>query len=377
MRIVIVAGEASGDLLGGGLIEALKSRFPDAQFEGITGPRMRAAGCESWGDYEQLAVMGLFEVLRHIPRILGVKRDIERRLRANPPDLYIGIDAPDFNLRIEKFARRAGIPTVHYVCPSVWAWRSGRVKNIRAACDLVLCLLPFEADFLKEHGVRGAFVGHPLAEELAEAPDRQSARQTLGLQARQVLAILPGSRMGEVRYLGEAFVQTAAWLRERRPDLEFVVPAARPAIREAMERLAADAGLAGCMRVTDGGAREAVAAADAVLLASGTATLETLLLQRAMVVSYKVSGLTAWVLRNSGLVNIDRFSLPNLLAGEELVQELLQEEATAEILGPAVLELLVDGERREAMVARFAELGEQLRQGANEKAAAAVAELLA
>lgn len=376
MRIVLVAGEASGDLLGGGLIAALRKRYPDARFEGITGPRMREAGCESWGDYEQLAVMGLFEVLRHLPRLWRLQMSLRKRLRADPPDLFIGIDAPDFNLPLERHLRGHGIKTVQYVCPSVWAWRSKRVHTLQAACDLVLCLLPFEKEFLDLSDVPGHFVGHPLADEIAVAPDRDVSRKALGLAEGSYVALLPGSRMGEVKYLGPAFVAAANWLLERRPRLRFIVPAASDGIREAMDQRIAEAGLTEKVQVFDGRSREVLGAADVVLLASGTATLETLLARRPMVVSYKVSALTAWVLRNSGWVTVDRFSLPNLLADERLVQEILQEDATGENLGVAVLELLEDHDAALQMLDRFDELGQLLRCDASERAAEGVGRLL-
>ena len=230
-RVVVIAGEASGDRLGAGLIRAARALNPDLEFEGVAGDEMRAAGCRSWFDCGELAVMGLFEVLRHLPRLRRIKRDIERRLLAEPPDVLVGIDAPDFNLRVERVARRAGIPTVHYVCPSVWAWRQSRVKVLRKACDRVLCLLPFEAAFLERYDVRGEFVGHPLADDIPASVDRAEARRSLGIDADTVVALLPGSRDGEVARLGPAFAQTAAWLAARVDGLEFVSPAASPELR--------------------------------------------------------------------------------------------------------------------------------------------------
>jgi lipid-A-disaccharide synthase len=320
--------------------------------------------------------MGLFEVLRHLPRLWRLQMRLRKRLLANPPDLFIGVDAPDFNLPLERYVRKHGIRTVHYVCPSVWAWRSGRVKTIRAACDLVLCLLPFEKDFLAEHGVTGQFVGHPLAEEIPASADRALARQELGLPDGDWVALLPGSRMGEVKYLGPEFVATAAWLLERRPGLRFLVPAASPAIRTAVSGHVQMAGLQAAIKIIDGNSRGALSAADVVLLASGTATLETMLVGRPMVVAYKVSALTAWVLRRSGVVTVDRFSLPNLLADDVLVEEILQEDATGENLGAAVLKLLEDQDVRGSMLRRFEELAGLLRQDANEQAADAVSQLL-
>jgi len=375
-RIVIVAGEASGDQLGGGLVRALRQHFPDAIIEGITGPEMEAAGCRTWGSYEQLAVMGLVEVLGHLPRIMRLKKSLEERILASPPDVFIGIDAPDFNLRVEKKLRKNGIKTIHYVCPSVWAWRSSRVKTIRAACDLVLCLLPFEKEFLNEHGVQGVFTGHSMADDIVPLADRSAARQRLNIDEAEVVGVLPGSRMGEMKYLGPAFIDAARWLVDRRPALRFVVPAARPRIRAGMEKLIAEAGLQQHFTVLDGQARDVMQAADVVLLASGTATLETMLVGRPMVVSYKVSALTAWLLRNSGLVNIERFSLPNLLADSELVPEILQEDATGPKLGAAVLNWLEHPDERGEVEARFVELGALLRKDASRTAAAAVADLL-
>jgi lipid-A-disaccharide synthase len=376
-RFVIIAGEASGDQLASGLIHSLRKRYPDAEFEGITGAKMRAAGCESWGDVQQLAVMGIFEVVRHLPRLWRLNREIQQRLLANPPDVFVGIDAPDFNLRLERFARGAGIPTVHYVCPSVWAWRPRRVKKIRAACDLVLCLLPFEPGFLHKHNVPALFVGHPLADEIDTPPARDAAREKLQLPlSGKLVALLPGSRMGEVAYLGPAFVDAAVWLLHQRPQLRFIVPAATPAIQAAMHNLIDKAGMQAQITVVEGHARDAMAAADSVLLASGTATLETMLVQRSMVVAYKVFWLTAWLLRKSGIVTIERFSLPNLLADAEIVPEILQEDATGSRLGEAVLQQLEMGEETRALVQRFRELGAILRRDANEQAAKGIAQLI-
>jgi lipid-A-disaccharide synthase len=377
-RIVIIAGEASGDQLGRGLIEALRQHYPDAQFEGITGGQMRDAGCDSWADYEQLAVMGLFEVLRHLPRLLRLKKSLEKRLRENPPDVLIGIDAPDFNLRLEKFARGLGIPTVHYVCPSVWAWRPKRVKYIREACDLVLCLLPFERDFVVRHGVNARFVGHPLADEIQpRAEDGPEARAALGLQGSPVVALLPGSRVGELNRLGSVFLEAASWLREQVPGVRFVSAAATRKTGEIFSEQCHQAGLDDAVKIVSGQARQTMAAADVVLLASGTATLEAMLMLRPMVVAYKVAPLSAWLARAFKLINIRYFSMPNLLAGYELVPEFIQERVTGAALGRAVLEQLQAGERREQLLCHFGELGDQLRQSASAQAAIAVADLLA
>jgi lipid-A-disaccharide synthase len=374
-RIVLIAGEASGDQLGRGLIESLRARYPDAVFEGITGPKMRAAGCESWGDYEQLAVMGIFEVLAHLPRIWRLKKELQKRLRANPPDVLIGIDAPDFNLRLETFARGIGIPTVQYVCPSVWAWRSGRVKAIARACDLVLCLLPFERDFVVSHGINAIFVGHPLADEI-KPEERSAARSKLGLGAEPLVALLPGSRVGELKRLAQPFLDAVTWLRSTDPQVAYVAAAATEDIADIFAADCRHAGLAGDIEIVTGKTKELVAAADAVLLASGTATLETMLLLRPMVVAYRINPLTAWLLRLTGIVRIKFFALPNLLAGRELVPEFIQEQVSGPALGAAVQEQLRPGEKREQLLLQFRQLGDSLRRSASDEAAAAVAALI-
>lgn len=376
-RIVFIAGEASGDQLARGLIEALRSRFPDAVFEGITGPQMRAAGCDSWGDCDQLAVMGVVEVIKHLPRLLRLKKELVERLRQDPPDVLIGIDAPDFNLRLEKVARNLGIPTVHYVCPSVWAWRQSRVKTIRESCDLVLCLLPFERDFVAKHDVNACFVGHPLADEIPAEIDQQAAREKFSLGQGPVVALLPGSRVGELERLGGVFLEAASWLRERLPDVTFISAAASDKTARLFQQQIDEAGLGSHVQQETGQVRDVMAAADAVLVASGTATLETMLMQRPMVVAYKIAPLTAWLLRVTRIVKIRFFSMPNLLAGRELVPEILQEEVTGAALGEALLAQLQEGEKRAALLDEFRELGTQLRKSASERAAEAVANLLA
>lgn len=376
-RIAIVVGEASGDQLGRGLIEALRARFPDAEFVGVTGPQMRAAGCESWADCSQLAIMGLVEVLRHLPGLQRLMKDLRGRLRDQAPDVLIGIDAPDFNLRLEAHAKRLGIPTVHYVCPSVWAWRQSRVKILRRSCDRVLCLLPFEAGFLSEHEVAADFVGHPLADEIGAGLNVESCRNELGLSdaaGGQVLAVLPGSRAAEVQQLMPVFLETVRQLQDSKPKLRILVAAANDRLAGQIRLLADQAGLADTLDVRVGATRTVLGAADTVLLASGTATLETMLVRRPMVVAYRMNALTAWLARR--LIKAEFVSLPNLLAGEALVPEFLQQEATPGALATAVLEQLNSPEHCAAMVARFAELSEQLRCSASDRAADAVADVL-
>ena len=377
-RIVIVAGETSGDRLGAGLIRAVRARRPDVEFAGIAGPAMQAAGCEAWVPSDELAVMGLAEVVRHLPRLRRILRDLEQRLASEPPDLYIGIDAPDFNLRVARRLRPTGLRTVQYVSPSVWAWRPGRVRVLRAACDHVLCLLPFEADFLHRHGIPATFVGHPLADELATEQDPLAARRLLGLPATgPIVAMLPGSRAGELERLGPVFAATAAWLGRRRPALTVVVPIATPALRTRYANLWSPAATGGVnLRILDGQAQEAMAAADVVLLASGTATLEAMLINRPMVVAYRLAPLTYALLKALRLVRVEHFSLPNLLAGERLVPELLQSAATPAALGTEVLRWLAQAEERARLRQRFSELGTALRRGASERAAEVVLTVL-
>ncbi len=377
-RIVIVAGETSGDRLGAGLIRAVRARHPDIEFAGIAGPAMRAAGCEVWVPSEELAVMGLAEVVAHLPRLRRILRGLEQRLAADPPDLYIGIDAPDFNLRVARRLRPTGLRTVQYVSPSVWAWRPGRVRVLREACDHVLCLLPFEADFLHQHGVPATFVGHPLADELATAPDASGARRLLGLPAAgPVVAMLPGSRAGELERLGPVFAATAAWLAPRTPDLTVVVPMATPALRARFANHWSPAATGGVnLSILDGQAQVAMAAADVVLLASGTATLEAMLINRPMVVAYRLAPLTYALLKALRLVRVQHFALPNLLAGETLVPELLQSGATPAALGREVLRWLAQAQERARLRERFTALGTTLRRGASERAAEVVLTLL-
>lgn len=374
-RIVIIAGEASGDRLGASFIESVKRLRGDIQFEGVAGPAMRAVGCQPWFDAHELAVMGLFEVLGHLPRLLSIKRRIVQRLLADPPDVLLGIDAPDFNLRVERVARRAGIPTVHYVCPSVWAWRESRVRTIRKACDRVLCLLPFEPAFLNRHAIDGRFVGHPLADEIVAAVDPAPFRRELAVTAEQVVAILPGSRGSEVVRLSPVFARTAAWLAARRPGLVFVVPAATAELRVLIERDWAKFA-AGCdVRIIEGRAQTALGACDVALLASGTVTLEAMLLRRPMVVAYKLAPMSYGVARALRLIRTRYMSLPNLLADAPLVPEMVQGDARPEKLGTAVLELLDSPELRADLVKSFGALHDQIRRSAGERSAAEVLDI--
>ncbi len=379
-RVVLIAGEASGDQLGADLIRALRRERPELRIAGVAGPAMRAAGCEAWFDADELAVMGLFEVLRHLPRLLRVRRALLARLAADPPALLVGIDAPDFNLAVEARMRARGVPTAHYVSPSVWAWREGRVKLIRRAADLVLCLLPFETDFYARHGIAATFVGHPLAERIAGPPAPAPARDALGLaHDAPVLALLPGSRGGEVARLMPSFAATLAWLAERRPELQAVLPVAReklaPAIRAALDA----AGVAARTHLVTGddAAARALAAADAALVTSGTATLEAALLGRPQVVAYRAAPLTLALVRALRLIRVTHFALPNLLASTPVIPEFLQGAVRPEAMGAALLELLDGGDARDRQLVEFANIHRTLRRDASATAARALLELIA
>ena len=372
-RIALVAGESSGDGLGAGLIDALRERYPDARLVGIGGERMRAAGLDVWHDCQELAVMGLAEVVRHLPRLLRLRRNLRRRLLAWQPDVFIGIDAPDFNLGLERYLKQHGIATVHYVSPSVWAWRERRVERIAASADRVLCLFPFEPAIYARHGIEARFVGHPLADRFALNPDRNAARAALRLPSRApVLAVLPGSRISEVQRLAPIFVAALRALLPNHPDLKVIAPMATPACRTAFEA----AGGGSVARILDGQAHAALIACDLTLLASGTAALEAMLAKRPMVVAYRVAPLTAWLVRRFGLLRTDRFSLPNVLAGEALVPELMQEDCTAENICAGIQHWLDHPDVRARLEPRFEELHRQLAGAADHRAAAAVAELL-
>lgn len=373
--IALVAGEASGDTLGAGLIRALKEVHPDAEFIGIGGPRMQAQGLISQVPMERLAVMGLVEVLGRLRELLRIRRDLVAFLKQRQPDVFIGIDAPDFTLGVEQRLREAGIPTVHYVSPSVWAWREKRVLGIRRSTDLMLTLFPFEEEVYRKHGVAVRCVGHTLADDIPLVPDRNAARQALGLaEDVSVIALMPGSRNGELRKLGLLFLQTAAWCLQQRPDLQFILPCANPDRRQQMEAILADSGLQLPVTLLDGQGHEALAACDAVLIASGTATLEAMLFKRPMVVAYRMASLTFKVLKR--LVKVGHVALPNLLAGREVAPEFLQDDATPEAMGQALLARLGATPEREQTEAVFMELHQMLRRDADRSAAAAVLELL-
>ncbi|MDR9424861.1 MAG: lipid-A-disaccharide synthase [Marinobacter sp.] len=371
----IIAGEASGDILGAGLIRSLRKRYPGARFVGIGGDEMIAEGFHSLVPMERLSVMGLVEVLGRIRELFRIRARLLDYFFTNRPDVVIGIDSPDFTLAIERRCRDAGIPSVHYVSPSVWAWRQKRIFKIAKSVNLMLTLFPFEARFYEEHQVPVAFVGHPLADRIAMEPDTLAARENLGLDAdKPVLAILPGSRGGEVERLGTLFLEAARWLQARRPDIQLVIPCVNRDREKQVQALAQSLAVKLPVTLVRGRSREVMEASDVVLLASGTATLEAMLLKKPMVVGYRLSNLSYKLL--SRLVKVPWVALPNLLAKKELVPELLQDDATPEALGAAVLERLENEQERERLHLAFSELHETLRQGADERAAAAISELL-
>jgi lipid-A-disaccharide synthase len=377
LRVGLVAGEASGDTLGADLIRALRSLAPDTEFFGIAGPKMQAAGCEVWEPAESLAVMGLFEVVRDLPRLLRLRARARTLFLAARPDVFVGIDAPEFNLRLARDLRAAGIPTVQYVSPQVWAWRQSRARTIHQSVDLVLCLLPFEKRFYDEHGMRAEFVGHPLADAIPMTVDRQAARTALGIGAdAQVVALLPGSRSGEVARLAEEFAATARWLAAQRPQLVFVAPMASVATRQIFALALARHAPALRVQIIEGHAQTALIAADVALVASGTASLEAALCKRPMVVVYRLGAMTAWILRRLKLVKAKFFAQPNLLADRRVVGEYFQEEIVPESIGAELLMWLEDAERRSGLEREFSRIHADLRRDAGTRAAQAIVALL-
>jgi lipid-A-disaccharide synthase len=375
LRIAIIAGEASGDLLGAGLIGAVTARYPQVRFEGIGGPRMIAAGCEILYPMERLAVIGLVETFRRYRELRGVRRRLIKRFIDDPPDLFVGVDAPDFNLTLELALRQAGVSTVHYASPQVWAWRRYRLAKIRRAVDMMLTLFPFEEKFFSDYGVSARFVGHPLADVIPDTTDQGAARAELGLAPGiEIVAMLPGSRLSEVSLLAEPMIRAARWLTGRRPGVRFIVPLVNDQVRERFETALSASGDCPAMQLLAGNARTAMAAADAVLLASGTASLEALLLKRPMVITYRLGRFSWWV---AGMVvNVPFAGLPNLLAGKALVPELLQDDATPEKLGGALLQYLQHPEQADRLKEEFRRIHGVLRNHADERAADAVLEVM-
>ncbi|KLU21732.1 lipid-A-disaccharide synthase [Caballeronia mineralivorans PML1(12)] len=375
LRVAMVAGEPSGDLLAASLLGGLNERLPaGTRFNGIGGPRMTAAGFDAHWPMDKLTVRGYVEALKHIPEILGIRNELKRQLLAEPPSVFIGVDAPDFNFGLEHALRDAGIPTVHFVCPSIWAWRGGRIKKIVKAVDHMLCVFPFEPALMEKAGIASTYVGHPLADEIPLVPDVEGARRELGLpEGGPIIAVLPGSRRSEISLIGPTFFDAMELMQRREPGVRFVMPAATAPLRELLQPLvAAHPNLA--LTITDGKAQVAMTAADAILVKSGTVTLEAALLKKPMVISYKVPWLTGQIMQRQGY--LPYVGLPNILAGRFVVPEILQHFATPEALADATLKQLNDEANRATLTEIFTEMHHALRQNTALRAAEAVAQVL-
>ncbi len=370
MRLSLAAGEVSGDQLGAGLLQALLNLEPNLLPAGIGGPALARAGCRIWQPMDTLSVMGLWEVLGRLPQLLRFRRRFVEKLHQWQPDLYLGIDAPDFNFPVEARLKQRGIPVVHYVSPSVWAWREKRVETIRHSCDHVLCLFPFEEDFYARHDIPATFVGHPFARQIPLQPDRQAARDRLALDDdHHWLALLPGSRMGELQRLAPRFLQAAKHMLRQEPSLAFALPAAGPKQQAWLQQQIDQAGLSEQVLCLNGHARCVMQACETGLIASGTAALEALLCKLPMVVAYQVHPMTATLIRRLKLMKTRQFSLPNILHGGALVRELIQEQATPEKLATETLQLLRDPQQQQIQTRRFAELHQQLLRDSDRLAA--------
>ncbi len=365
LRIGIAACEPSGDLLGRDLMRALQAQYSHLEFTGIAGPNMRAAGCKAFIKSEQLSVMGIFEVLFRLRSLLRLRKQIVRRFLDNPPDIFIGIDSPDFNFAVEQRLKKSGIPTVHYVSPAVWAWREYRVKRISRCVDLMLTLFPFEKDFYKRHHIAVEYVGHPLADSIPEEPDRSASRLKLGIDSgRTCVALLPGSRISEVKRMLPVFIKTVAYLLQRKPSISFVLVAATTELSAYIQSaLPAQPDI----RVICGDSLTAMSAADAVLVASGTATLECLLTKRPMVVTYIMHPLSFFIANR--MLTVPYVSLPNHLAGRQVVPEFLQQSATPQSLGKAMLEMLDNPDLQRAQTQEFYAIHKRLKKSASAHAA--------
>lgn len=374
-QLAMVAGEASGDLLASLLLGGVRARWPGAQAFGIGGPRMTAVGFQAWWPSDKLAVRGYFEVLRHYREIAGIRNALGERLLHDKPDAFIGVDAPDFNLGLAQRLREAGQRTIQFVCPSIWAWRAGRIKKIERAVDHVLCLFPFEPEILARGGVAATFVGHPLADEIPLQPPRAASRATLGLSATDtVVAVLPGSRRSEIEAIAPTFLQTVSRLHAQRPGLRYLLPAA-PGLHAMLEPLLARFAAGAPLTLLDGRSHEVLAACDVTLIASGTATLEAALFKQPMVIAYRMN---TWSWRIMSRMRLQPWiGLPNILCREFVVPELLQDDATPDALARAVLQWLDSPPRREAVAARFLEVHQLLRRDTSRTATDAIAKILA
>lgn len=378
MKIAIVAGEVSGDILGARLIEALKVYYPHAEFEGIAGPEMQAQGCDSLFEMDRLSVMGFTEVLGRLRELLGIRKSLLQRWTDNPPDVFIGIDAPDFNIWLEQRLHAQATPSVHYVSPSIWAWRQNRVKKFVGNVDLMLALFPFEADFYREHQVPVAFVGHPLADEIELINDKQQAREALAIETKPfTLAVLPGSRGGEIQRIGPDFLIALKTLYQRHPDWQVVCPLVNDKIADQFKALHQELAAEVPIKFVAGQSREVMKASDQILMASGTAVLEGMLVGRPMVAAYRVAALTGWIIQRLGMIKSPFYTLPNNLANKRLVPELIQQELTAEaVVAEVEMQFAQSTEQKEQIMRSFQEIHKTLKQGASQQAAAAIHELL-
>ena len=375
LNLAMVAGEASGDLLAGLLIDGLRRRWPDAKLSGIGGPKMAAAGFDAWWPHEKLAVRGYVEVLRHYREISGIRDALARRLLASPPRAFVGVDAPDFNLGLERRLRTAGIKTVHFVCPSIWAWRANRARKMAECCDHVLCLFPFEPELLRAHGVAASYVGHPLADAIPLEVPREASRVALGLGGtEQVVAVLPGSRRSEIEYIAPVFLQAVARLHRERPALRFLLPVV-PGLRALLEPLVAAHAPGAPLRLLDGQSHTVLAACDVTMIASGTATLEAALFKQPMVIGYRMHGLSWQLMKRMRLQ--PWVGLPNILSREFVVPELIQDDCSPEALSREVLRWLDDDAARARVTARFLDIHHLLRQNTAQRATDAIAQVIA
>lgn len=375
MKLAMVAGESSGDLLAGLLLDGMKQRWPNIQASGIGGAQMALRGFDAWWPSEKLAVRGYVEVLRHYREIVGIRHLLKRRLLQSPPDVFIGVDAPDFNLDLENALKQAGIKTVHFVSPSVWAWRAERIEKIRKSVDHVLCIFPFEVELLAQHGVNATYVGHPLANVIPMKPDRTAARRQLGLgDSDTVVALLPGSRQSEIQYLARCFFEAAALIRQRRPDVKFVLPAV-PSLKAHVQKAAKDAGMSDAVQILTGQSHMALAACDVTLIASGTATLEAALFKRPMVIAYNMHWLSWQIMKRKKLQ--PWVGLPNILSREFVVPEFLQDAATPATLSHSILDWLDAPEKIMVLEKKFTALHAELSRDMSLLATDAIEKIIA
>jgi len=374
-KFVIVAGESSGDLLGSKIIAAIQDRCPGATFEGIAGPKMAQVGCKQWFSSSELSVMGIFGVLKHLPRILKVRKELTQKILKNPPDAFIGIDAPDFNLQLEEKLKHKGIKTIHVVSPSFWAWRKNRVKVLSQSVDLLLCLFPFEEGLLKEHNVNAVFIGHPLADSIQQKIDLQAARNNSELKAKIVVALMPGSRSSEIKRHAKLFLEAAKLLTKKLEDIEFVIPVVDSKIGEQLKKIL-DQYLTDLKVTITDSAHSALSVSDLVITKSGTSTLEAALHKKPMVVVYKMSALSYWFLKTFNIVDTEYIALPNILLGKKLVPELIQEDASSKAIFAESLFLLSNHQKIIELQQQFELLHSQLQQNASFLAASTIVKML-